>query len=417
MNESNATVKVGKGMTLTTVPSADASDAIALGVGENALKVEVTAQDGTKKTYTVTVTRQGAPDAPTNLRASAGNQKLDLTWTAPWGTVTGYDVHYTMAGPFQVSDDAPAVSGGHRLRDWVAVSHSGTTASKSITNLENGAPHRVRVRAVNAAGESAWAHGTGTPQGTPASGDATLNALSGSTSTDGNTFGGTLTLSPSFARTTNSYTATVANSVTHVKLTPAANHRSHKRVQVRKGAGTWATVASGSASDAFTLDAGENTFSISVDAENGSTRVYTVTITRQPPAGAPTNLRVTSGFRKLDLTWTAPTGGTVTGYDVHYTSSATVAANEAAGSNPAMAWVAVSRTGKVASQTIPGLTNNTPHRVRVRVQGGTGRLGARLGHAVGDGPAGGAVGTVERHGEGDQRRPGPGAHPFSSPGP
>ena len=198
-----------------------------------------------------------------------------------------------------------------------------------------------------------------------------LSALTGNTSTDGTTFGGTLTLSPAFASDTTSYAATVANSVTHVKLTPTANP-SHKRVQVRRGAGTWATVTSGNQSNAFALTAGQNAFSISVEAEDRSTRVYTVTITRQSPAGAPTNLRVTAGDRKLDLTWTAPSGATVTGYDVHYTSSNAVAAGAAAGSNPAMEWVAVSRSGAATTQPITGLTNNKPYRVRVRVQGGTG---------------------------------------------
>ena len=58
---SGATVKVGKGTSLTTVTSGSASAAIALSVGSNAITVEVTAQDNTtKKTYTVTVTRYAA---------------------------------------------------------------------------------------------------------------------------------------------------------------------------------------------------------------------------------------------------------------------------------------------------------------------------------------------------------------------
>ena len=61
VNDSNATVKVGKGTSLTTVASGSASTAIALSVGQNALKVEVTAEDGTTtRTYTVTVTRRQA---------------------------------------------------------------------------------------------------------------------------------------------------------------------------------------------------------------------------------------------------------------------------------------------------------------------------------------------------------------------
>ena len=63
VNDSNATVKVGKGSSLTAVASGSASGAIALSMGPNALRVEVTAEDGTTtRTYTVTVTRQQGQD-------------------------------------------------------------------------------------------------------------------------------------------------------------------------------------------------------------------------------------------------------------------------------------------------------------------------------------------------------------------
>ena len=61
VNESNATVKAGKAGALQTVSSGTASSAIALSVGANAIDVEVTAQDGTRKTYAVTVDRAAAP--------------------------------------------------------------------------------------------------------------------------------------------------------------------------------------------------------------------------------------------------------------------------------------------------------------------------------------------------------------------
>ena len=86
---------------------------------------------------------------------------------------------------------------------------------------------------------------------------------------------------------------------------------------------------------------------------------------------APTNLGVTVGNAQLGLTWTAPSG-TVTGYDVHYTSSNSVSnTDDASGNDPSTAWVAVTRTEAdppTASQTISSLTNDTPHRVRVRAK-------------------------------------------------
>ena len=59
VNDSGATVQVGKTGSLQTVASGSASQAVALNVGANPITVEVTAADGsTKKTYTVTITRQ-----------------------------------------------------------------------------------------------------------------------------------------------------------------------------------------------------------------------------------------------------------------------------------------------------------------------------------------------------------------------
>lgn len=79
----NATVKVGKGTSLTSVTSGSSSSAIALDVAVNAIKVEVTAQDATKKTYTVTVTRaQQEIQTPTALNLGVDYAKLDEGMTA-----------------------------------------------------------------------------------------------------------------------------------------------------------------------------------------------------------------------------------------------------------------------------------------------------------------------------------------------
>ena len=57
VNHSSATVTVSG----TAVTSGTPSGAIALSVGANAITVRVTAQDSTTKDYTVTITRQQAP--------------------------------------------------------------------------------------------------------------------------------------------------------------------------------------------------------------------------------------------------------------------------------------------------------------------------------------------------------------------
>ena len=106
----------------------------------------------------------------------------------------------------------------------------------------------------------------------------TLSGLTGSTSTDGSTFGGTLNLG-TFAAGTTAYTATVAHAVTHVKLAPTAS-ASGTTVKVGKGS-SLAAVASGSASAAIALDVGANALEVRLSAADGRTRTYTVTVTRE----------------------------------------------------------------------------------------------------------------------------------------
>ena len=169
-SDSGATVKVGKkGTTLAAVSSGSASSAIALDVGANEIRVEVTAEDGTTSTtYTVTVTRLW-----TTLSVSSGDGSLGLAWTAPSGTVDGYDVLYTSApktGEGSVADNAAVQTGAEATAatGWLAVSRSGTTASQTISSLDNGTAYRVRVRAKGPGGNSGWVTGTGTPVELPA---------------------------------------------------------------------------------------------------------------------------------------------------------------------------------------------------------------------------------------------------------
>ena len=62
-----------------------------------------------------------------------------------------------------------------------------------------------------------------------------------------------------------------------------------------------------------------------------------LTGTLPEPPGPPVGLAVTPGATRLDLAWTAPVG-VVSSYDVHYTSSTTVAPDaDASGNNAATA--------------------------------------------------------------------------------
>ena len=137
---------------------------------------------------------QDAPAAPTDLTVQSGNGRLDISWTAPSGTVTGYEVQYKYTtAPDQVTSNY--------VNGWQSRTHAGTGTTHAITGLTNGdykvgtMYYDVRVRAVNGAARSAWI------QGTEAPGDAaTKMMLMGFSETelrDGN-FRGTLRRNNSF---------------------------------------------------------------------------------------------------------------------------------------------------------------------------------------------------------------------------
>ena len=82
------------------------------------------------------------------------------------------------------------------------------------------------------------------------------------------------TLAPAFVRDSLAYTATVANSIDSLTVTPTSNHNG-ATITVN---GT--SVSSGNASRAISLNVGENTITIVVVAEDGTTKTYTVTVVR-----------------------------------------------------------------------------------------------------------------------------------------
>ena len=117
---------------------------------------------GTQSETVVTIRDNEPPGAPTVLRVVPGDTTLNLSWTAPAGTVTGYDVQYKLS----------------TASTWISVNRSGTEPRDLIENVTNDTAYDVRVRAKNANGNSAWVTGSGTPTVTPL-------VLSGLTVSDG----------------------------------------------------------------------------------------------------------------------------------------------------------------------------------------------------------------------------------------
>jgi hypothetical protein len=134
--------------------------------------------------------------------------------------------------------------------------HSAATVTGNVNNqaLSVGSnPVTLSVRAENGATQSYTV--TVVRAATTASSDATLSGITVSAGT----------LSPTFAAATYSYTVNVANSVSSISVTGAANHSA-------------ATVTGNVSSKSLAV--GNNSVTLVVTAENGATQSYTVTVVR-----------------------------------------------------------------------------------------------------------------------------------------
>ena len=234
----------------------DADGDISLGVGSNVITVEVTAEDdSTTRTYTVTVTR-AAPSTDSTLSG------LTLSGIN-FGTFAAGTTSYSAQVPNSVSQTTvtPTVndSGASHV-----IKLGGVTDADGVITLGVGS----NVIAIEVTAEDDATTRTYTVTVTraePPSTDATLKGLTLS----GVDFG-------TFDSTTTSYTAQVANSVSQTPVTPAANDSGASHV-IKLGGVT-------EADGVVTLSVGSNVITVEVTAEDdGTTRTYTVTVTRAEP--------------------------------------------------------------------------------------------------------------------------------------
>ena len=307
-----ATVKVGKGTSLTTVTSGSASAAIPLTVGANAITVEVTAADNTtKKTYTVTVTRHAASTVwhatltPKNLGSTLGCEVSLVPENRCSNTATLSEDEFSVDGADYTVRSIQVASAGILF----GLNGQANTALKalklcienrafSLSGLDSSSSPTTTITANPAL---SWTAGTpvqlsigsSCPQQTttPTPTQSTDATLSGLTATQATSASGPFTALSigTFNSGTTGYAASVANSITHVKLTPAVTD---SNATVKVGVGTsLTTVASGSASGAIPLSVGANALKVEVTAQDGTTtRTYTLTVTRaqaQTQAPAP----------------------------------------------------------------------------------------------------------------------------------
>ena len=313
-----ATVNAGNGYTAGTAGSAS---------------VTVEDNDGTGQQ------QAGTPGAPRDFSARpAGESRIDLSWTAPAGEPTGYEIEWSADGE----------------TGWTAVdpAHAGTAAEYADEGLDGGTTRYYRVRAFNEAGEGEWSavanattnrhlvlEGPDAPENLSASAsgasriDLSWTAPEGEVtgyavewSGDGET--GWAAVDPEHSGTATEYA--------HTGLT--ANTTYYYRVLALADAvpGEWSDVASAT-TDSATRQRGE------------------------PPA-APGNVSAgASGQSRIEVSWSAPKGE-VTGYEVEWSA-------DGGGS-----WTAAdpAHSGTATGYSDTGLDAGTTRHYRVRAVNGAG---------------------------------------------
>ena len=113
-----ATVRVGKAGSLQPVANGSVSQAISLAVGDNAIRIEVTAEDSSKQTYTVTITRSTLPPSAISLSVQSrvaeniAGGSITVTATLQGGTFNAGSSCTLTAGANSVAVEGALNSGG-----------------------------------------------------------------------------------------------------------------------------------------------------------------------------------------------------------------------------------------------------------------------------------------------------------------
>ena len=215
----------------------------------------------------LSITAFAVPDAPTNLTATAGDQKVDLSWTAPasdGGTmITDYEYEQNGSGT------------------WISTGV--TTTSYTVRNLTNGQSYTFKVRAVNSVGEStaSAASSSVTPATAP-------GAPTGLSATAGN------------QQVALSWTAPASNGgVTITDYEYSQN-----------GSATW--TSTGGTATSYTVRNLTNgqSYTFRVRAVNrvgeSTASAASSSVTPATAPGAPTSLSATVGNQQVELSWTEP---------------------------------------------------------------------------------------------------------------
>ncbi|GHT38853.1 hypothetical protein AGMMS49965_03370 [Bacteroidia bacterium] len=216
---------------------------MSLSVGANVFPVVVVAEDGTTKTYTVTVNR-----ASPTLSSDATLRSLSVSQGTLTPTFNANITTYSVSVAGSVSSITISAIANQSCCKCVGTGTKSLRVGNNSFDIEctaeDGTMKTYTVMVARA----------------PLSNDANLSSLTVNWGR----------LTPNFNSATTAYTVSVGNSTTSIKLTATAVH----------------DVASVAGDGAKSLNVGTNTFSVVVTAEDGTTKVYTLTVNREASATA-----------------------------------------------------------------------------------------------------------------------------------
>ena len=275
------------------VASGSASGAITLNVGGNIITTVVTAQDGTTKTYTTTVTRLSSNADLSNIALSAGTLTPTFTSSA---------ITYTASVPLATTSLTVTPTVADATATGVTVNGVAVTSGSASGAILLNAGSNVITTVVTAQDGSMKTYTT----------TVTRHPNANLTSMGLAVADLPLSFTPAFATGTTSYAATVAPLVASITITPTAEDAT-ATVQVRVNGGSYDTVTTGSASSALLLHPGDNTVEVKMTAEDGSTQTYTTIVTRLANPGDPdstyTSIGIDSGYdSQVNALAVQPTG-------------------------------------------------------------------------------------------------------------
>ncbi len=287
-------------------------------------------------------TTPGTPDSPT-LEVKDGS--LGASWTAPTDTggsaITGYSVRYC--------DNSTLCDAAN---EWtVRTVSSGSTTTYTIGSLTNGKTYEVQVAARNRKGLSAWSFSaSASPAALPAKPTG-------------------LAVEAAHQSLKVSWTASVDNGTTVTGY--EVEYR--KQNSDNTWPATW-TSDDHSGTDTYTtIDSLTNgskyQVRVQADSSNGKSG-WTSAVSGTPKAvpDAPDAPTLTSGDRKIDLSWSPPNnnnGSAVTDYDVRYRK-------QNSNSTWPTSWTTLSHTGTATTASMTSLTNGSAYQVQVRAQNANG---------------------------------------------